>query len=62
MIALLIFYSGHLIITGELNNLSVSIDLSQIAIKKIEPIKEKVIDAIKEKVFDELDDKIKLPF
>ena len=51
-----------IIITGELNNLSVSIDLSQIAIKKIEPIKEKVIDAIKEKVFDELDDKIKLPF
>ena len=51
-----------IIITGELNNLSVSIDLGQIAIKKIEPIKEKVIDTIKDKVLDELDDKIKLPF
>ena len=51
-----------IIITGELNNISVSIDLGQIAIKKIEPIKEKVIDTIKDKVFDELDDKIKLPF
>ena len=51
-----------IMITGELNNLSVSIDLGQIAIKKIEPIKEKVIDTIKDIVFDELDDKIKLPF
>ena len=51
-----------IIIFGELNNLSVSIDLSQIAIRKIEPIKEKVIDVIKDKVVDELDDKIKLPF
>ena len=51
-----------MIISGELNNLSVSIDLNHILIKKVEPIKEKIIDEIQDKVINELRDKIKLPF
>ncbi len=51
-----------IIISGELNNLSVSIDLREIAIKKVMPIKERVIDSIKEKVLEEINDKIKTPF
>ena len=51
-----------MIISGELNDLSVSIDLSHIIIKKVEPIKEKIIDEIQDKVINELRDKIKLPF
>ena len=49
-------------IFGELDDLSVSIDLSHIVIKKVEPIKEKIIDKIQDKVINELRDKIKLPF
>ena len=49
-------------VSGKLNDLSVSIDLSHIIIKKIEPIREKIIDDIQDKVINELRDKIKLPF
>ena len=49
-------------ISGTLDDLSVSIDLNHVIIKKIEPIKEKIIDKIQDKVIDELRDKIKLPF
>lgn len=51
-----------IIISGKLSNLSISIDLSHIAIKKIEPIRKKIIDKIQDKVINELRDKIKLPF
>ncbi len=51
-----------IIISGELNNLSISIDLKHIIIKKVTPIKEKAIETIKEKVIDDIKDKIKLPF
>ena len=47
-----------IIISGPINELSVSIDLKHIIINKIEPIKEKIIEKIEEKVLD----KIKLPF
>ena len=50
-----------IIISGELNNLSISIDLKHIVIKKVTTIKEKAIETIKEKVIDELKEKIKLP-
>ena len=49
-------------ISGTLDDLSISIDLNHIIIKKTEPIKEKIIDKIQDKVIDELRDKIKLPF
>ena len=49
-------------ISGELDDLSISINLNEIAIKKVEPIKNKIIDEIKDKVFDEINDKLKLPF
>jgi len=49
-------------ISGELNNLSISIDLKHIVIKKVIPIKDKAIETIKEKVIDDLKEKIKLPF
>jgi len=49
-------------ISGTLDDLSVSIDLNHVIIKKTEPIKEKIIDKIQDKVIDELRDKIKLPF
>ena len=51
-----------IVISGTLDDLSVSIDLNDVMIKKIEPIKEKIIDKIQDKVIDELRDKIKLPF
>ena len=51
-----------IIISGELNNLSISIDLKHIIIKKVNPIKEKAIETIKEKVIDDIKEKIKLPF
>ena len=49
-------------VSGKLNDLSISIDLSHILIKNIEPIREKIIDDIRDKVINELRDKIKLPF
>ena len=51
-----------MVVSGTLDDISVSIDLNHIIIKKIEPIKEKIIDEIQDKVIDELRDKIKLPF
>ena len=51
-----------IMISGKLNNLSMSIDLSHIVMQKIEPIREKIIDEIQDKVINELRDKIKLPF
>ena len=51
-----------IMISGKLNDLSISIDLRHIIIKKIEPIKKKIIDKIQDKVINELRDKIKLPF
>lgn len=51
-----------IIISGKLNDLSISIDLSHIVVKKVEPIREKIIDEIQDKVINELRDKIKLPF
>ncbi len=51
-----------IIISGKMENLSISIDLEKIIKKKINPIKDKVVDDIKDKVIDELKDKIKLPF
>lgn len=51
-----------IIISGELDNLSVSVNLNHIIIKKVEPIREKIIDEIQDKVINELRDKIKLPF
>ena len=50
-----------IMISGKLNNLSMSIDLSHIVMQKIEPIREKIIDEIQDKVINELRDKIKLP-
>ena len=51
-----------IIVSGKLDNLSVSINLNHIIIKKVEPIREKIIDEIQDKVINELRDKIKLPF
>ena len=51
-----------IIISGKMENLSISIDLEKIIKKKINPIKDKIVDDIKDKVIDELKDKIKLPF
>ena len=51
-----------IMISGKLNNLSMSIDLSHVVMQKIEPIREKIIDEIQDKVINELRDKIKLSF
>ena len=49
-------------IDGHVDNLSISININSILMKKINPIKDTITNKIKEKIIDELKDKIKLPF